>query len=224
MIIASNHGRTAVRAHQGRHYLSFKMCAAQQFRVQQQASLRAAFQHWATVSHVTQSLSNKVHTVHKICIFALNHQNQKMQFSTNSPSVTSPDKWFGSKTLCAFYFDVSLLLRDKGQLLLNLNQNLTSPSLFTLHWWVGLVSVPLHNGKKTFLWRAYTGWLVKYLPSWSFCFLPQLPVPRVCTVCFFFHAVKSCVKNLCRNSCAITYRNLFFCLMIRILKIWVVSG
>lgn len=86
----------------------------------------------------------------EICIFALNHQNQKMQFSTNSPSVTSPDKWFGSETPCAFYFDVSLILRDKGQLLLNLNQNLTSPSLFALHWWVGPVSVPLHNGKYRF--------------------------------------------------------------------------
>lgn len=39
-----------------------------------------------------------------------------------------------------------------------------------------------------------------------------------CVHYVFFHAVKSCVKYLCRNTRAITYRNLFFCLMSQILK------
>lgn len=56
--------------------------------------------------------------------------------------------------------------------------------------------------------------LVKY-PSLSsvffFCqcfffFLPQVPVPWVCT---FFHIMRSCVKNVLKNSHAITNQNLF---------------
>lgn len=56
--------------------------------------------------------------------------------------------------------------------------------------------------------------LVKY-PSLSsvllfsvsvFFFLPQVPVPWVCT---FFHIMRSCVKNVLKNSHAITNQNLF---------------
>lgn len=63
-------------------------------------------------------------------------------------------------------------------------------------------------------------WLTCEIPAFSKpLFFTSTTCPLGVYTMFFFHAVKSCVKNLRRNSRAITYRNLFFCLMIRILKI-----
>lgn len=162
----------------------------------------------------------------EICVFTLNHWNKKkMQFSTNSPQLRVQTSGLAPRrsVLLFWLFSYSVCQRSafielKSEIDLSFFICLADGS-------ARFLLCCCRNGKKTVFMACIPGWLVKYLPSWSLCFLPQLPVPRVCTLgFFFFHAVKSCVKNLCRNSRAITYRNLFFCLMIQISKIWVGSG
>lgn len=105
LIITSNQGSTAAGAHQRRHYLPFKVCAAQQFRVQQQASPWAAFQHWATVGHVTRhrrAATKFTRFTRQDLHFHSQSPKSKNAVFHKLPSVTSPDKWFGSETLPAF--------------------------------------------------------------------------------------------------------------------------
>lgn len=105
LIITSNQGSTAARAHQRRYYLPFKVCAAQQFRVQQQALPRIAFQHWATVGHVTRhrrSATKFTRFTRRDLHFHSQSPKSKNAVFHKLPSVTSPDKRFGSETLPAF--------------------------------------------------------------------------------------------------------------------------
>lgn len=199
------------------------MCAAQQFRVQQQASPRAAFQHWATVGHVTLHCRSATKftqfTRRDLCFHSQSLKSKNAVFH-KLPSVTSPDKRFGSETHRAFILTFLLLCATKVRFI-KLKSELDL--CLALMGRPGFCSAAAVMENTVFM--VCILWLTCEIPAFlKLLFFTSTTCPTGVYTMFFFLSVKSCVKNLCRNSHAITYRNLFFCLMIRILKIWVVSG
>lgn len=210
MIIASNQGSTT-KAHIKDNIIFNWSLELGDRHHRQVLSLHPA-------AHVTQQHLRVQAVQRPRSVFSLSIANiKKTQFS---PYVTCPDKRLGSQSLVALImtlFGNSRWIEPQSDLKCSLFMGL------------GQMDRPRMCSAAAVMENTVSS---EFIP-WLTCEIPAFfkPLFFTSTTCplgvytmFFFHAVKSCVKNLCRNSRAITYRNLFFCLMIRILKIWAVSG
>lgn len=143
-----------------------------------------------------------------------------MQFSTNSPQSRVQTSGLAPRRSVLLFWCFSYLLLTKVRFI-KLKSELDL--CLALMGRPGFCSAAAVMENTVFM--ACILWLTCEIPAFlKLLFFTSTTCPTGVYTMFFFLSVKSCVKNLCRNSHAITYRNLFFCLMIWILKIWVVSG
>lgn len=188
------------------------MCAAPQFRPAK--GITASFSALSNCRSrdPASSLSNKVHAVHQArSAFSLSiTEIKKMQFSANSPQSRVQTCGLAPRRSVFLFWRFSYSAWQRSAFIkLKSELDLSLFICLALMGWPGFCSATAIM--KNTIFMACIPWLTCEISAFlKLLFFTSTTCPSGVYALFSFHAVKSCVKNLCRNSRAVTHQNLFF--------------